>query len=233
MPSWEGWWHFLKKVYFRAVMFDSARKKMVMEQILSRGVTDTQVLAAMRKVPRHLFVPLSCRSLAYADGALSIGDGQTISQPYIVAFMTQTAHVGSGSRVLEIGTGSGYQTAMLAEIANEVYSIEIIQALADQAVTRLAKLGYKNVKIKQGDGYKGWPEQAPFDAIMVTAAPLEVPSDLLGQLKVGGCMVVPVGDTYQDLRRITRTESGFEEESLMSVVFVPMVTEKKNENCSS
>lgn len=214
-------------------MFDSARKKMVMEQILSRGVTDTQVLAAMRKVPRHLFVPLSCRSLAYADGALSIGDGQTISQPYIVAFMTQTAHVGSGSRVLEIGTGSGYQTAMLAEIANEVYSIEIIQALADQAVTRLAKLGYKNVKIKQGDGYKGWPEQAPFDAIMVTAAPLEVPSDLLGQLKVGGCMVVPVGDTYQDLRRITRTESGFEEESLMSVVFVPMVTEKKNENCSS
>jgi protein-L-isoaspartate(D-aspartate) O-methyltransferase len=207
-------------------MFDVARKKMVMEQILSRGVTDTQVLAAMRKVPRHLFVPLSRRSMAYEDGALSIGSGQTISQPYIVAFMTQAAHVNSGSRVLEIGTGSGYQTAVLAEIVQEVYSIEIIRELADQAVERLSKLGYKNVKVKQGDGYQGWSEQAPFDVIMVTAAPLEVPRDLLGQLKVGGCMVAPVGGTSQELWRITRTETGFEEESLMSVVFVPMVMGK-------
>ena len=214
-------------------MFDSSRKKMVTEQILSRGVTDTRVLAAMRKVPRHLFVPISRCSMAYADGALSIGDGQTISQPYIVAFMTQVAHIGSVSRVLEIGTGSGYQTAVLAEIVKEVYSIEIIPELADQAVERLAKLGYGNIKVRQGDGYKGWPEQAPFDAIMVTAAPIEVPRDLLGQLKAGGCMVVPVGDTSQELRRITRTESGFEEESLMSVVFVPMVTENKNKSRSS
>ena len=214
-------------------MFDVARKKMVMEQILSRGVTDTRVLAAMRKVPRHLFVPRSRCPMAYSDGALLIGDGQTISQPYIVAFMTQAAHVGSESRVLEIGTGSGYQTAVLAEIVKEVYSIEIIQSLANQAVARLAQLGYRNVKVKQGDGYQGWSEQAPFDAIMVTAAPREVPRDLLGQLKVGGCMVAPVGDTSQELRRIMRTESGFEEESLMSVVFVPMVMEKKNGSRSS
>lgn len=196
---------------------------MVTEQILSRGVTDKSVLAAMRKVPRHLFVPLSHRAVAYSDGALPIGDGQTISQPYIVAYMTQAARVGPGSRVLEIGTGSGYQTAVLAEIVQEVYTIEILQGLADQAAARLAKLGYKNVKVKQGDGYKGWPEHASYDAILVTAAPPEVPKKLLEQLKQDGCMIVPVGDSFQELRRITRTQSGFKEEPLISVVFVPMI----------
>ena len=203
---------------------------MVLDQILSRGVADGSVLSAMRKVPRHLFVPFNRRSKAYSDEALSIGDGQTISQPYIVAFMTQAARLDPKSRVLEIGTGSGYQTAVLAEIVREVYSIEIIPSLADQAEERLAKLGYRNVKIKRGDGYQGWPEQAPFDAIVVTAAAPEVPLELLGQLKIGGCMVIPVGDVSQELLRISRTESGLETESLMSVVFVPMVS--KDERAS-
>lgn len=206
---------------------------MVAEQIISRGVTDTHVLAAMRKVPRHKFVPSGRRSMAYSDAALPIDNGQTISQPYIVALMTQEARLGPGSRVLEIGTGSGYQTAVLAEIVKEVYSIEIIQDLADRAGVRLEKLGYGNVKVKRGDGYEGWPEHAPFDAILVTAAAPEVPHKLLEQLKVGGCMVVPVGDVSQELRRYTRTASGFKEEFLESVVFVPMVPEKKNGNYSS
>jgi len=207
-------------------MFDSSRRKMVEEQIASRGVTDEKVLAAMLKVPRHLFVPEDRRSMAYSDGALPIGHGQTISQPFIVAFMTQEARLGPEARVLEIGTGSGYQAAVLAEIVKEVYSLEVVQELADQAVTRLAELGYGNVKVKRGDGYRGWPEKAPFDAIMVTAAPPEVPKELLDQLKIGGRMIIPVGDLSQDLRRITRTRSGFQEEPLIPVVFVPMVRGK-------
>ena len=204
-------------------MLELLRKKMVEEQIVSRGVTDPRVLEAMRKVPRHLFVPPDLRPEAYWDNALTIGNGQTISQPYIVAYMTQEARVGPESRVLEIGTGSGYQTAVLAEIVREVYTVEIDKELADRASSTLAELGCKNVKMKRGDGYGGWLAQAPFDAILVTAAPPEVPRELVEQLKVGGRMIVPVGQAFQKLMCITRTGSGFQEESLLSVAFVPMV----------
>jgi protein-L-isoaspartate(D-aspartate) O-methyltransferase len=210
-------------------MFALSKENMVEEQIASRGVTDEKVLAAMRKVPRHLFVPMDCRPKAYWDGALPIDNGQTISQPFIVAYMTQAACLNSESCVMEIGTGSGYQSAVLAEIVREVYSIELIKDLADQARARLEELGYGNVKIKQGDGYQGWPEHSPFDTIMITAAPPKVPRELLQQLKVGGCMVVPVGDVSQELLRITRTPSGFDEEPLIPVVFVPMVSGNQNQ----
>lgn len=220
-------WKMSSKVGSGDCMFDSLRQKMVEEQIVSRGVTDKRILAAMRHVPRHLFVPAGRRSMAYWDGAFPIGYGQTISQPFIVAFMTEAARVGPGSRVLEIGTGSGYQTAVLSEIVREVYSIEFIPELAAQAIERLQKLGYKNAKVKRGDGYKGWPEHAFFDAILVTAAPPEVPKELLKQMRVGGCMLVPVGEFNQELKRITRTQTGFEEENLFPVVFVPMIPEKE------
>ncbi|MFH1799754.1 MAG: protein-L-isoaspartate(D-aspartate) O-methyltransferase [Candidatus Omnitrophota bacterium] len=202
--------------------FVLARQKMVDEQIALRGVHDERTLNAMRKVPRHLFVPASLRSAAYLDQPLPIGRGQTISQPFIVAYMTEKALVGPEDRVLEIGTGSGYQAAILGELAKEVYSMEIIRELADEATGKLKQLGYKNVKVKRGDGYQGWPEHAPFDVIMVTAAPLEVPEALLEQLKVGGRMVLPVGGSFQELIRITRTDTGFERESLIAVIFVPM-----------
>ena len=204
-------------------MYASERKQMIERQISSRGVTDKKVLKAMMEVKRHLFVPADIRTAAYRDTPLPIGYGQTISQPYIVAYMTEVARLGSKDRVLEIGTGSGYQAAVLAEIVKEVYTIEIIKELADSASKRLKNLGYRNVHVKWGDGYKGWPERAPYDAIIVTAAPPELPEELIGQLKVGGRMVVPVGSFFQELYLITRTDSGYDRKALFPVRFVPMV----------
>ena len=160
---------------------------------------------------------------AYNDSPLPIGYGQTISQPYIVAYMTQAARLFPDDRVLEIGTGSGYQAAVLAEIVKEVYTIEILKPLADTARARLEEMGYRNIKVKHGDGYKGWKEYAPYDAIIVTAAPDEVPEELVRQLKIGGRMVVPIGSFFQELYLITKTESGIKQELLLPVVFVPMI----------
>lgn len=199
------------------------REAMVNEQIIGRGIKDQKVIAAMRAVERHLFVPFLFRHLAYQDGPVSIGHNQTISQPYIVAFMTEIAGLNDNDRVLEIGTGSGYQAAVLAEIVKEVYTIEIRKPLADEARERLENLGYKNVVVKYGDGYQGWPEHAPFDKIIVTAAPDEIPMELIKQLKVGGTMVLPIGSFYQELYLITRTKDGFDKKPIIPVRFVPMV----------
>ncbi len=177
----------------------------------------------MRDVPRHLFVPKMSRIAAYEDHPLSIGYGQTISQPYIVGFMTEAALLQAEDKVLEIGTGSGYQAAVLAELVDKVYTIEIVQPLAEQAEERLKDQGYANIFVRYGDGYKGWPEEAPFDAIVVTAAPNTIPQELVNQLKVGGRMVIPVGSFYQELYRITKTKEGIKKESLLPVRFVPMV----------
>ncbi len=204
-------------------LFAAKREKMANEQIRARGISDIRVLAAMQEARRHLFVPPELRTLAYEDMPLPIGYGQTISQPYIVAYMTEAAQLKFSDRVLEIGTGSGYQAAILAEIVKEVYTIEILQPLAESAKARLAELGYKNVSVKWGDGYKGWPEYAPFDAIIVTAAPSEIPQELVNQLKTGGRMVVPIGSVFQELYLIVRTESGITKKSLLPVRFVPMV----------
>ncbi len=202
---------------------------MVQDQIAARGVTDERVLAAMRKVPRHEFVPADRREMAYRDHPLPIGHEQTISQPFIVAVMTELAAVGPKSKVLEIGTGSGYQAAILGEIAGEVYTIEIVEPLAARAKALLARLGYDNVHLRHGDGYQGWPDKAPFDAIVVTAAPPKIPEPLKHQLAVGGHLVVPVGAPRQDLRVITRTADGYEERSEFPVLFVPMTGEAQRE----
>jgi protein-L-isoaspartate(D-aspartate) O-methyltransferase len=202
-----------------------ARQHMVEEQIVARDVRDARVLAAMRKIPRHLFVPSQMLPYAYADEPLPIGYGQTISQPYIVAFMSEALELKPQERVLEIGTGSGYQAAVLAELACEVYSIEIVEPLGKEAAERLKRLGYTNVKLRIGDGYRGWPEAAPFDAIMVTAAPDRVPPALVEQLRDGGRLVLPVGRFFQNLIRIRRTRKGTQQETLLPVRFVPMVGE--------
>jgi len=199
-----------------------AREAMVQEQIAARKVKNAAVLAAMRRVPRHKFMPENVRRFAYDDRPVPIGMAQTISQPYIVALMTELAAVGRGSRVLEIGTGSGYQAAVLAELGADVYSIEILAPLRERAVEILAQLGYAQVKTRVGDGYLGWPEAAPFDAIIVTAAPARVPELLKQQLKVGGRLVLPVGKVDQELEIITRTTAGFSEEGVIPVRFVPM-----------
>ena len=196
---------------------------MIEKQIKGRGVTDKKVIDAMKKVKRHLFVPEEMQDLAYRDSPLPIGHEQTISQPYIVAFMTEAAQLTAADRVLEVGTGSGYQAAILGEIAAEVYTVEIIPEHAEAAEKRLEKLGYDNVHVRQGNGYAGWEEQAPFDAIIVTAAPPEIPENLLEQLTIGGKLIVPVGSFAQELKRITRTHTGYETEDLMAVRFVPMV----------
>jgi len=202
-----------------------ARAEMVRTQIEARGVKDPNVLAAMRSVPRHLFVPSEWRSQAYADHPLPIGEGQTISQPYIVGLMSELLGVGAGDRVLEIGTGSGYQAAVLAAMGCEVYTIEIRPSLAQEAQARLAQMGATNVHVRSGDGYQGWPEAAPFAGIIVTAAPDRIPEPLLEQLAPGGSMVIPVGSFYQQLKVITRTESGFKERDVIPVRFVPMTGE--------
>ena len=201
----------------------SKQKRMVDEQITGRGISNPKVIDAMLEVPRHLFIPEAERPFAYEDYPLSIGHGQTISQPYIVAYMTAAAELTTDDKVLEIGTGCGYQTAVLAEIAKEVYSVEIIKPLAEFAQKTLNELGYKNIFIKQGDGYQGWAEHSPFDAIILTAAPEEIPDALLLQLKVGGRMVAPVGAFFQELYLIKKTAQGPEKKRLLSVRFVPMV----------
>jgi protein-L-isoaspartate(D-aspartate) O-methyltransferase len=198
------------------------RAAMVADQIAARDVRDPAVLRAMRTVPRHELVPEGVRPEAYNDHPLPIGAGQTISQPYIVALMTELARVRPGDRVLEVGTGSGYQAAVLAEMGATVFTIEIVDALATRAAADLARLGYDTVHVRAGDGYLGWPEEAPFDAIIVTAAPPRVPPPLREQLKVSGRLVIPVGDTFQELRVITRTARGFREQAVIPVRFVPM-----------
>ena len=198
------------------------RTQMVERQLLTRNIRDPLVIAAMRKVPREQFVPTDQQPHAYQDRPLPIGYQQTISQPYIVAYMTQVLQLTPASRVLEIGTGSGYQAAILGEIVSSVFSIEIVPELSEQASNTLTKLGYDNVHVRQGDGYAGWPDQAPFDAIIVTAAPNHVPRPLVDQLAVGGRMIVPVGDERQMLTEIFRTPDGVTEETTLPVLFVPM-----------
>lgn len=203
---------------------------MIEEQIIARGIKDKRVIQAMRKVPRHVFVPETNRSRAYDDNPVPIGQGQTISQPYIVACMTELLHLSPDDTVLEIGTGSGYQAAILAEIAHEVYTIEIIPELGKRAENVLQELHYENIKVKIGDGYHGWPEYAPFDAIIVTAAPAYVPEPLIDQLKIDGRLVVPVGVyPYQELKQIVKTSEGIEEHDITSVLFVPMTGEARKD----
>jgi protein-L-isoaspartate(D-aspartate) O-methyltransferase len=203
----------------------AARGRMVTEQIAARGVTDARVLTAMRKVPRHEFVPADVRARAYEDSPLPIGHDQTISQPYVVAVMTDLAELGPRSRVLEIGTGSGYQAAVLAEVAGEVYTIEILAPLARRAEETLERLGYGAVHVRHGDGYRGWPEAAPFDAIVVTAAAPKVPPALLAQLAEGGRLVMPVGDRAQRLEVHRRTGGAIEVKTVFPVRFVPLTGE--------
>ena len=200
-------------------------EEMVRTQIAARGVRDEGVLTAMRTVPRHRYVPEAQRAEAYADHPLPIGEGQTISQPYIVGLMTELLEVSSGDRILEVGTGSGYQAAVLAAIGCEVYSVEIRPALAQAARSRLAELGVKGVDVRAGDGYGGWPEKAPFQGIIVTAAPERIPQPLLDQLAVGGHLVIPVGAFYQQLKVITREPTGYSERDVIPVRFVPMTGE--------
>jgi protein-L-isoaspartate(D-aspartate) O-methyltransferase len=198
---------------------------MVKRQIIARGVKDVRVISAMKKVPRHLFVPERHRASAYDDYPLSIGEGQTISQPYIVAFMTEALDLTVAEKVLEIGTGSGYQAAILAELVKDVYTIEIIAELGKRAQQTLEKLQYKNIHVKIGDGYKGWPDMAPFDAIIVTCAPEKIPQALIEQLKEGGGMIIPVGREggIQKLVRIMKKGGKLETQEVMHVRFVPMV----------
>jgi protein-L-isoaspartate(D-aspartate) O-methyltransferase len=202
------------------------RARMVETQIVARGVRDPRVLAAMRKVPRHLFVDPAQRAQAYEDHPLPIPGNQTISQPYIVALMTELLELQPGERVLEIGTGSGYQSAVLGELAKEVYSIEIVPELARSAASRLRELHYQNVTVREGDGYRGWPEHAPFDAIIVTAAPERIPQPLIEQLAPGGVMVIPVGGFFQELKVFRKSADGrVTEKDILPVRFVPMTGE--------
>jgi protein-L-isoaspartate(D-aspartate) O-methyltransferase len=205
--------------------FKVMREKMVETQIKARGVKDTRVLSAMLRVERHRFVPEEYWNSAYSDQPLPIGEGQTISQPYIVALMTELLELKEGEKILEIGTGSGYQAAILAELAKEVYTIEIIESLASMAKKRLSELGYQNIEAKAGDGYLGWPEFAPFDAIIVTAAPDHIPKPLIEQLKEGGRMVLPVGVYTQELKKIIKRSGKIETTDIIPVVFVPMTGE--------
>ncbi len=211
--------------------YKTMREGMVETQIKARGVKEPRVLAAMLKVERHLFVPKDLRPTAYSDQPLPIGEGQTISQPYIVALMTELLDLKGEEKILEVGTGSGYQAAILAELAKEVYTIEIIEKLATSAERLLFDLGYKNIKVKAGDGYLGWPEAAPFDAIIVTCAPDHIPKPLMDQLKEGGRMVIPVGELTQELKKIVKRGGKLETTNVIPVIFVPMtgdgVKEKK------
>ncbi|HEY6112432.1 MAG TPA: protein-L-isoaspartate(D-aspartate) O-methyltransferase [Chthoniobacterales bacterium] len=202
------------------------RQRMVQEQLMPRGIHDERVLTAMAKVPREEFVPPDIRAASYTDQPLPIGYGQTISQPFIVAFMTEQLRPSPKQRVLEIGTGSGYQAAILAELVAEVYSIEIVEPLAKTAEANLQRLGYKNVHVKAGDGYKGWPEFAPFDAIIVTCAPDHVPQPLTEQLKEGGRMIIPVGGQgLQELYLLEKQNGQLRQRSVDTVRFVPMTGE--------
>ena len=201
------------------------RQKMVREQLLNRGISDPAVIHAMETVPRHLFVPRDMRAFAYEDGPLSIGQGQTISQPYIVAYMVQAAKLRPESRVLEIGTGSGYAAAVASFCAKEVYTIERLASLAESAQQCLDELNYPNIHVLVGDGSQGWPEHAPFDAVIVTAGAPVLPESLAEQIRPGGCLVIPVGDRHdQELLRYTRSEDGeLIREKLLDVRFVPLI----------
>ncbi len=210
---------------------ESERRRMVDEQLRARGIHDARVLDAMLLVARHVFIPESARELAYSDFALPIGYGQTISQPYIVAFMTQALKVEPVHRVLEIGTGSGYQAAVLSRLVKAVYTIEIIEPLAERARATLLELGYRNVEVRTGNGYHGWPEHAPYDRIMVTAAPTEVPPALVQQLKMGGLMAIPVGSATQELRILRRVPTGLETIGTLPVMFVPMTGKPEARRC--
>jgi protein-L-isoaspartate(D-aspartate) O-methyltransferase len=204
---------------------DEQRAHMVTTQLVPRGIIDPRVLEAMRAVPRHLFVPEAQRAGAYEDRALPVGEDQTISQPYIVALMTQLARVEAGTKVLEVGTGSGYQAAILAAMGARVYTIEIVPALAQRARRTLDSLGYRGIEYRTGDGYGGWPEAAPFGAILVTASPDHVPRPLVDQLAAGGRLVIPVGADVQKLMVLTRTGEGTRSEEIIPVRFVPMTGE--------
>ncbi len=210
--------------------FEIKRQLMVEEQIVARGIRDQAVLEAMRSVPRERFIPEDQRNRAYDDGPLPIGLGQTISQPYVVALMTELMEVDSADIVLEVGTGSGYQAAILAEIADTVYSVEIICELQERADSTIKALGYENVHSRCGDGYFGWPEAAAFDAIIVTAAPDKVPQPLLDQLKDGGRLVIPVGDGIQFLEVYSRDGDRFERRRSIPVRFVPMTGKAEEDN---
>ena len=205
--------------------FMTLRSQMVESQIRGRGIRDERVLFALTKVERHRFVPPEYHSSAYGDHPLPIGRGQTISQPYIVALMTALLELKGMEKVLEVGTGSGYQAAILAELASEVFTIEIVPSLAESARVRLLDLGYRNIRVKGGDGYQGWPEAAPFEGIMVTAAPNHVPEALLRQLKEGGRMVIPVGTSFQKLKKIVKRDGKIEITDVLPVRFVPMTGE--------
>ena len=204
--------------------FVTQRESMVEVQIRARGVNDEKVLAALRKVPRHLFVPEELRPFAHGDEPLPIGEAQTISQPYIVGYMTEALELSGGEKVLEVGTGSGYQTAVLAEIVRQVFTVELIGALSEKARALLQALGYSNIYSKVGDGTLGWEENAPFDAIMVTAAAAAVPKRLQEQLGPNGRMIIPVGAGFQELFLITRERRGFRKKKLLPVRFVPLVS---------
>ncbi len=218
---------FLLPQAFAQDKYEKQRQAMVEKDIRARGVKDKKVLEVMGKVPRHLFVDPPYRDKAYADHPLPIGEGQTISQPYVVALMTESLRLRSSDRVLEIGTGSGYQAAVLAEIVKEVYTIEIRKPLAEMATERLRDLGYKNVEVKYGDGYFGWEEHAPFDAIIITAAANHIPPPLIKQLKEGGRLIIPLGGTtyFQTLTLATKKQGELTLEQLGSVLFVPMIGE--------
>ena len=206
--------------------FKNLRERMVKEQIEARGVKDRRTQEALLKVERHRFVPKNLQHLAYEDMPLPIGSGQTISQPYIVALMTELLQLKGKEKVLEIGTGSGYQAAILAELTAEVYTIEILPKLANGAQKLLTELGYKNIKVKCGDGYLGWPEFAPFDAIIVTCAPREVPLALIEQLAEGGRLVIPVGEWCQELKLLVKVEGKIKQKNIIPVRFVPMIRKR-------
>ncbi len=207
-----------------------SREAMVKNQLMAGGISDPSVLEAMKEVPRHEFVPLAMRPFAYADGPLPIGHGQTISQPFIVAYMTQALELTKDDTVLEIGTGSGYQAAILGKMVKEVYTIEIVPPLAESAKEVLDRLGFKNVHVKEGDGYLGWPEKAPFDAIIVTCAPDHVPEPLVGQLKEGGRLIIPVGEKggIQQLVVLRKKDGKILQQNKLDVRFVPMTGKATN-----
>jgi protein-L-isoaspartate(D-aspartate) O-methyltransferase len=204
--------------------FEKQREKMVDVQLKARGIKDQKILEAMRKIPRHTFIPENMIAYAYNDEPLPIGEGQTISQPYIVAYMTEALELSGGERVLEVGTGSGYQAAILAEIVRELYTVELVSALSSKAQENIKRLKYTNVYFKIGDGTYGWKENAPYDAIMVTAAPDKVPHFLEEQLKIGGRMIIPVGSAIQELVLVIRGKRKYKKKRLLPVRFVPLVT---------
>jgi protein-L-isoaspartate(D-aspartate) O-methyltransferase len=221
---------FEAKLAFADDAYASARGAMVKNQLMAGGISDPQVLQAMSEVPRHEFVPMAVRAFAYADGPLPIGHGQTISQPFIVAYMTQALELTKDDRVLEVGTGSGYQAAILGKLCKEVYTIEIVPPLAQSSQLVLGRLGFENVHVRQGDGYLGWPEEAPFDAIIVTCAPDHVPEPLVNQLKEGGRLVIPIGEdgAVQQLVLLRKKDGKILRENKLDVRFVPMTGKATN-----